>query len=103
MPIAIARGEVHLCERALSAKSGIHEAAALENLRPIQRRYETHTRDDVSDSYVGPNLSLMFRSNDVITTRAHSRDVFIQPRESWHDPWILVAQTLDQSHDKSLW
>jgi hypothetical protein len=45
----------------------------------------------------------MFRSNDVVTTRARSRDTFIQPRESWHDAWILVAQTLDQSHDKSLW
>jgi hypothetical protein len=45
----------------------------------------------------------MFRSNDIVATRAHTRDTFIQPRESWHHSWILIAQTLDQSHHKRFW
>src|SRR5207244_7650751 len=99
MPVAIARGKIHLRKGALSAESGIHKAAALENLRPIQCGYETHARDDVADGHVRPNLSVMFRPDHVVATSALGRDLFVQPGESRHDAWVLVAQALEQSHD----
>src|ERR1043165_5411558 len=100
MSVTIARGKIHLREGALCTESGIHKAAALENLRPIQCRYETHARDHVADGHVCPNLSLMFRSNHVVATSSRGRDLFVQPAKSRHDTWILVAQALEQSHDE---
>ena len=100
MSVAIARGKIHLRKGVLSAKSGIHKAAALENLRPIQCGYETHARDHVADGHVRPNLSVMFRPDHVVATSALGRDLFVHFSGITGDGYRSLAEGTKVSYDE---
>ena len=100
MPIAITRGEVHLCEVAVGAQDGIDETHALEDRGPIERGDEAHARDDVADGHVHPDLALMLLADDRLGGRALVREALVQPDQRRRDPRILIAQALEQPNDE---
>ena len=98
MPIAIASWKVHLSELTAVAQCRVDQTRALEDLRPIERGYETHARDYVSDGNVGPDLPLMLRSNHVVATCPCGREAFLQPGYRRCHVWILITHAFEQSH-----
>ena len=100
MPIAITRGEVHICEVAFGSQDGIDETHAFEDRGPIERRYEAHARDDVADGHVHSDLALVFLADDRLGSGALVREALVQPDQRRRDPRVLIAQTLEQPNNE---
>ena len=98
MAVVIARGKIHVGEIAAAAQHFVHQADALEELFPIERRREPHTGDDVAHRHAHGGLLLMLGAHDFIRCGALRGEAFIEPDKNGADLGIEVAQALDQLH-----
>ena len=96
VPVAIARREVHLPERASGAQDVVDQADALDELRPVEPRDEAHARDDVPDRHVHRRLALVLEADRLLGRRPLGCQELLQPAEGGRDRRVLVAQTLEQ-------
>src|SRR6266567_5809055 len=77
--IEVPAGEIHIGEIAAQAQRSIDKADALEQLRPIDGRYEAHARNDVADRHVVRALTLVLLPHDLVDRRALGCQALLQP------------------------
>ena len=102
MPIAVARVKLHprISRRRIIAQDRINEAHALEEVAPVERGEQAHTRDDVADGDLCCGLSLMLKMDELFGRAAALDQILLNTVEHGHDRRVLIAQPLNEMHDE---
>ena len=101
--IKIARPEIHVLEGASGLENVIDQADALEQLRPIDVGDEAHAGDDVAHRDAGGDLPLVLVADDGVGGRPPPGQLLVEPLQRRCNAGILIAQPMDQLHEKTIW
>ena len=100
--VEITRLEVHGAEVAAGGQDPVDEARAFEQVLPIDVGDHPHAGDDVADSDVGRPLATMHFAHCGIGRRPVGRQSCVEPAQSRSDPWILIAQAVNElDHERA--
>ena len=100
--IEIARREIHVLEGASGLEDLVDQADALEQLRPIDVGDEAHAGDDVAHRDAGGDLPLVLVADDGVGSRPLPGQLLVEPLQRRRDAGILIAQPMDQLHEKAV-
>ncbi len=96
MAVVVPRRKVHLRDARAVAQLLVHEAHALEEVRPVGLRQQAHARDHVAHRRVVGDLLLVLDVHDLVGRRRLARQPAVEPVERRRHRGILLAQTLDE-------
>ena len=94
--IKIARREIHVAKRAAGREHVVHQADALEQLRPVGVGNHAHAGDDVAHRDDAGPLPLVFVVHDRVCRRSLRGEMLVEPCQRRGDPGILIAQTVHE-------
>ena len=98
MPVPVARHEIQRGAVGARPQHVVHQADALEEVRPVERGQEPHAQNHVADGDVHRGLTLMLHPHHIVGAGALGRQPLVQPAERRGHRRILVAQPLDELH-----
>ncbi len=94
--VPVPRRKIHLRHARPVAQLHVHEAHALEEIRPVGLRQQPHARDHVAHRRVIGDLLLVLDVHDFVGRPSLARQPAVEPLERRRDRGILLAQSLDE-------
>jgi hypothetical protein len=98
VPVLIAGGKVHRAEVAVGAEQIVHEADALEEVGPVQRRHHPHARDHVAHRHVHGGLVVVVELHELVGRRSQRAHLLVEPSQCGGGLGVLLAQALHEVH-----
>ena len=82
----------------------IDAADLFKKVFPIECRKQPHARDDVAHSHLGGSLAMMLFMDNLFERQSFFDELLVERFHHRHDGRVLIAQALNQLHDKgALW